>query len=149
MLQPPPSFIDLLVITLTRMKGLDKHVGDNSHSVRGSELKMTTPAQIRVNILLAGPGINMVETLQMITCVNSILNFLYHDIHFCHGSGLWDWLVWMFDKMTGWEQERLSVSNGPVFVSLIPGWTNFALVICELAWCLGARNRRGRKAVII
>ena len=50
---------------------------------------------------------------------------------------------------TGWERERLSVSNAPVFVSLIPGWTNFALVICELPRCLGARNRRGRKTVSI
>ena len=46
---------------------------------------------------------------------------------------------------TGWERELLSVSNAPVFVSLIPGWTNFALVICELPRCLGARNRRDRK----
>ena len=52
-------------------------------------------------------------------------------------------------NLTGWERERLSVSNAPVFVSLIPGWTNFALVICELPRCLGARNRRGRKTVSV
>ena len=53
-------------------------------------------------------------------------------------SGLYLWRVFrtffqMFCRInlkvytTGWERERLSVSNAPVFVSLIPGWTNFAL----------------------